>query len=161
MNTVANLLRKFQTLNPDAVSERAVAQTKDQLLTINKRQLFDGKLRTGQDLSPTYLEDPYFKTPAAAQRYSDWKDRITPNPKRKKGVANLFIDGTYHGSIEITVDGDIIHYGSTFAHADAIEAEFTENIYGVGGEYKSEYLDGSLRPAFKGLMEAATGLKLT
>lgn len=160
MNTIANLLRKFETLDTDKVSERAVDQTKGQLLDENKAQLFAGKLNTGQNLTPTYQEDPYFKTPGAAQRYSDWKDRITPNSDRESGVPNLFINGTFFASISIVVDGQVISFDSSFAPSIAIAQKFTDNIYGLGGKYKAEYVDDDLRPVFKVGMEQATGLKL-
>lgn len=161
MNTIANLLRNFSALDTDKVSAVAVDQTKGQLLDENKAQLFAGKLNTGQNLSPTYQEDPYFKTPAAAQRYSDWKDRITPNSERESGVPNLFINGTFFASISIAVDGQIITFDSSFAPSVAIAQKFTDAIYGLGGKYKQEYVEQDLRPVFKVGMEQAIGLKLT
>jgi hypothetical protein len=160
MKTIKNLIRNFQALNTDIICEQSVDATKEALLDENKVQLFDGKLKTGNDLSPTYLEDPYFKTPEAAQRFSDWKDRITPNSNRRRGVPNLFIDGTFYGTWSITVDGNIIRRTSTFHSADAILSVFTPDIFGLGGLYKSYYLNESLRPTFKKFMEGATGLKL-
>lgn len=161
MNTIANLLRKFETLDTDKVSAVAVDQTKGQLLDENKAQLYAGKLNTGQNLSPTYQQDPYFKSPASAQRYSDWKDSITPNSERESGVPNLFIKGTFFASISIVVDGELINFDSFFAPASDIERKFTANIYGLGGKYKQEYVNKDLRPAFKSEMERSTGLKLT
>ena len=131
----------------EQVCEGAVNQTKEDLLSLNKTQMFDGKTKTGQDITPSYLDDPYFKSRESAQRYSDWKDSITPNPKRKKGTPNLFIVGTYHNSLEIKVGNGQIDTRSSFVKASSIEAKFGGDIYGLGGEYKEEYIGDNLAPA--------------
>jgi len=154
MRTINNLLQAVEKTSIETVCGSAVNATKEPMLTLNKQQLYDGKTRSGNDLSPTYLEDPYFKSREAAQRYSDWKDEITPNPKRKKGVPNLFIVGAFHNSIGVKVMAGNIEFSSSFPKAQSIEEKFTEGIYGLGGEYKGEYLVKNLAPAVNtGLIE--------
>jgi hypothetical protein len=142
-----SLITKFESLNTDAICKSAMNQTKGALLRENKLQLYAGKLRTGQDLYPTYLDDPYFSSREAAQKYSDFKDRITPNPERKKGVPNLFIIGTFYASIDIEIGADFVEYESDFQGFPSIKQEFSGNIFGLGGKYKTAYLNNSLRPA--------------
>jgi hypothetical protein len=123
----------------------SVVETKETLLALNKEQLLEGKNKYGLDLAPTYLDDPYFKSREAAQRYSDWKDRITPNPKRKKGVPNLFIVGTYHNSIEATLQGNKLEVTASFSQAKSIENKYT-GLYGLSAPFKQRYIETDVRP---------------
>jgi hypothetical protein len=99
------------------------------------------------DISPTYFQDPFFKSQEAAQRYSDWKDRISPKTSRKRGVPNLWINGFFHSTISISVNGQSIMYDSTFSGADDIERKFAK-IYGLNAEMRKEYIKNFLRPDF-------------
>ena len=85
-----------------------IENTKEQILIKNKQQLMEGIKGDGNEITPSYLNDPYFKTKESAQRYSNWKDKITPNSKRKSGTPNLYINGFYHNTIEINVKGEKI-----------------------------------------------------
>lgn len=128
---------------------------------INLQQLYAGKTRAGIDLSPTYLEDPYFDDKggiAAAQRYSDWKDRISPNSKRRPGVPNLFINGYYYASRRAVIAGDKIVYSSSYIEPEII-GKYGEGVYGLGGEYKAEFLSVHIRPELNAEITKATGLK--
>jgi hypothetical protein len=108
----------------------------------------EGKRRDGKDISPSYFEDPWFKSIESATAYSEWKDRITPNTKRKKGVPNLFIVGTFHKSITLDISGDSIKFHSSFPEAADIERKFTGMIYSLNVEKRTEYVREFLRPAF-------------
>lgn len=159
MPTALDMLNNFKAMNLTDVAEEVLNKTSGVALEANKDQLYDGKLSTGEDISPTYLEDPYFKSKEAAQRYSDWKDEITPNPRRKKGVPNLFITGPFYASIQVQAEGGGLAYKSGFPAAPSIESKFSVNIYGLGGEYRSEYLDTALEPEWQQRIEFETGLK--
>ena len=45
---------------------------------IVQEQLYSGVDGNGNYLSPTYDDDPYFKTPEHSRWYKNWKERITP-----------------------------------------------------------------------------------
>lgn len=146
MRTINNLLTAVEKIDIGQTCSASVDTTKNDYLQKNRDQLFDGKTKSGADLSPSYLDDPYFKSPEAAQRYSDWKDRITPNDKRKKGVPNLFINGTFYRSLLVQVQGEEIKTESTFSESSDIVSKFSGDIYGLGGSYKSEYIVENLAP---------------
>ena len=114
----------------------ALQENEEQLLALNRQQLFEGKDSQGKDLSPTYLEDPYFKTKEAAQRYSDWKDKITPSSKRKSGVPNLYINGMFHNSIDATITVQGITTDSDAPFSSGVEGKFGTVIYGLNDEKK-------------------------
>jgi hypothetical protein len=145
MQTIISLYQKVQTLE---------AQTDH-----NREQLLAGKTRDGRDLSPTYQEDPFFKSPEAAQRYSDWKDRITPNANRKPGVPNLFINGRLHNAFEVKIQGQNVFYSANVPYGGKVEEKFSDKIYGLGGVYKMEYLNESLGPVFRSSITSIIGLK--
>lgn len=152
MATIKQFKKRVQNLNAGAVAQKSLTATADQLLELNSQQMLDGKRRDGQDISPTYLEDPFFKSKKQAQAYSDWKDRITPSSVRKKGVPNLYINGTYHGSIEVDVSGEALLFSSSFPGASDIDRTFPL-IHGLNSEYRTIYVTDSLRPKFMELMK--------
>jgi hypothetical protein len=157
MVTVLGLYNKIKQLNTDKICEETISETLPGLLALNKEQLLEGKTSKGKDM-PSYLSDPYFKSLKSAKAYSDWKDKITPNPKRKPGISNLFIVGTFHDSIEATLKGVKIGYEATFRGPE-IESK-NPDIYGLNDEKKAVYKDQYTAPTFKKKIEAATGLKL-
>jgi hypothetical protein len=159
MATIRGLYKRVRTFDAGTAAEKAMQLTAPQLLDENQTQLFDGKLRDGNDLSPSYLTDPYFKTPLAALNYSNWKDHITPNPNRRPGVPNLFIDGTFYSTQRIKINGENIVYTSSFKDASAILAKFSGLIFGLGGPYRRKYLNESLRPEFSNQVYLGIGIR--
>lgn len=159
MSTIHALRRRLTDLDTGKIITEAMVENAPLLGEINLSQLYAGKTRKGIDLSPTYQEDPYFDDKgglAAAQAYSDWKDRITPSSERRPGVPNLIINGFYYASRKVVVTGSgVINYGSDYLD---LTAKYGEEIDGLGGKYKKEFLD-TLNPAIKAAITAATGLK--
>lgn len=145
-----------QTLEGSVV--RAIDDTSDQILFLNQKQLYAGRLSDGSPVSPGYLEDPYFKSEASAQRYSDWKDQITPNEERPPGVPNLFINGYFYKSWSIKASADKITFESSDPDAMDIEEKFSNKIYGLDDENMDEYRGQTFFPAFKEEIQAQTGL---
>jgi len=158
MLTINGLYEKVKAVNTDKVIDTAFQNSVSDLGEINKVQLFDGKGNDGQNLTPSYFDDPYFKSRESAQRYSDWKDKITPNPKRQSGTPNLFINGKYYDSRSVFLRGQNIVYDATFKGIE-IEGKYAGKVDGLGGDYKKQFLDESLRQNFNKEISAATGLK--
>lgn len=149
MITIKSIADKFRALNTDKIIDESLAETKEAFIKANKKQLLEGKRSDGNDITPSYLDDPYFKTRESAQRYSDWKDRITPNPKRKSGTPNLFIKGPFHNSIDVSFNRDTISFDASFHAANAIEDKYTSKIFGLGGDIKKDYLNNDLSPVIQ------------
>lgn len=148
MITASALLEKWTQIDVELIAEVSVANTKEEMLDLNLEQMMEGKTKEGTDISPSYLEDPYFKSRESAQRYSDWKDKITPNPKRKKGVPNYYINGQYHSSIEIEVNGESIDFSSSFSGAADIAQKTGGKLFGLNAEKRVPYIDNYLRKEF-------------
>jgi hypothetical protein len=157
--TIRGLYNRLQQVDVDKIAEECMEQSADELLIYELDQLLDGKTSTGEDITPSYLDDPYFKSREAAQRYSDWKDRISPASNRKKGTPNLRINGYYHNTIRVhAADGKVI-WSSSFSGANDIERKF-QKIYGLNKESRQEFIPLILRPVFKQKIQQATGLKM-
>jgi hypothetical protein len=158
--TIRGLYNKLQAVDHDKIARETMEGSEEELNQYNLQQLIDGKRNDGLDISPTYLEDPFFKTREQAQAYSDWKDKISPrSSKRKKGVPNLFINGFYHRSRQVRIVGDKIIYSSYYSEAPDIEQTF-KNIDGLNPESRKKFIPFVLRPVFNHLIEQATGLKI-
>jgi len=160
MGTMHSLYRKVKDLDTDKIITDVVTENVGVLGEINLSQLYAGKTRLGIDLSPTYQEDPYFDDKggiAAAQAYSDWKDEITPSSERRPGVPNLIINGFYYASRKVIVNASKIIYTSDYIEDDLRE-KYGDEINGLGGKYKEEFLD-TLRPGLHAQISELTGLK--
>lgn len=71
----------------------------DELVELQKDQLYAGQNAIGNPLAPSYFNDPYFKSPITAAKYARFKDRLnqrSENPifkKKEFETPNLIITG--------------------------------------------------------------------
>jgi dihydroorotase len=142
------MIQNLEQLDVKKIAADALDESRSEFIALNREQLLEGRLSTGDDISPSYFEDPYFKTPESAKRYSDWKDKITPHPKRNKGTPNLFIIGSFHQSIGMEVDGDEFEMMSDYKDAGSILSKFSEDIFGLNEEKAEALIDKTLAPTF-------------
>jgi hypothetical protein len=157
--TIRGLYNRLQTIDTDRIARESIEGTEEEIREYNLQQLLEGKTNQGTDISPTYLQDPFFKTREQAQAYSDWKDRISPRTNRRPGVPNLYINGYYHSSRRVQIVGDKIVYDSDWNEGKEIEQKF-KNINGLNPESRRKYIPFVLRPVFNHLIQQATGLKM-
>lgn len=160
--TVLAMIRRFEKLDTDLVIVHSMQQSEQDIRDINLEQMYDGKNNLGVDITPSYLNDPYWDDHGgrpAAQAYSDWKDKITPNPRRTPGTPNLFINGYFHSSLSVLVKGDSVIWNSSFNAEPDIRSRF-KHIYGLGGRYKKIFLKDYLAPILSEKVYDAVGLKM-
>lgn len=136
-------------MNTDVISEKAIEETADDLQRINKEQLLAGYDKKGELIGS--------KKPYQNPDYAFYK--ANKNPLPGLGNPDLFDTGAFYEGFETIVQGDSIIQDSTDEKAPELEAKYGEDIFGLGGKFKEEYLDESLRTAFKRAIESATGLK--
>lgn len=156
--TIKALYRRVTTIDTDLISEQSIDETIDEIRRFNLLQLLDGKTNTGADITPSYFQDPFFKTPLAAMKYSKWKDEISPPSNRKTGTPNFYINGFYHGTIQVRRQGDVIVTGSNTPIGKSIEAR-QPKLYGLSPASRKEYIPLVLMPRFKMKMKQAIGIK--
>lgn len=159
MATILGMKRRFEKLDTDVLIRESVEENAGNLRELNLRQLYDGKTSKGTNIRPSYFEDPYFANYQQAAAYSDWKDKITPNPRRTPGTPNLFINGFYHRSREVAVSGDTIVHKSRWSEGDDIERKFAD-IDGLGGPYKESFLKNYVMPVLSDKLYRLVGLKI-
>jgi hypothetical protein len=126
------------------------------LLRLQKDQLYAGQDAQGNGLRPTYQEDPYFKTRDAAQRYSDWKDRLHQrehNPlflKRPSGTPNLIITGSwFYDTLIADVNGGALHVRSDSWLFGKLEAKYGQALLGLSSVALRYYVEEILFPRLK------------
>lgn len=158
--TCAEAIRRLERLDQSLENSviKAIEQTSDDLLTLNQQQLYAGRLSDGSPVTPGYLEDPYFKSQESAQRYSDWKDEITPNDERPPGVPNLFINGRFYQSWTIRASAEKITFESSDPDAMDIEERFGEKMYGLDDENMDTYRRDNFFPVLKEEITSETAL---
>jgi hypothetical protein len=158
--TIRGLYNKISAVDTNKIAHETIEGTEEEIRQYNLQQLLDGKTNLGTDIKPTYLEDPFFKTQAEAQAYSDWKDRISPPSNRRKGVPNLRINGYYYSTRTVQIVGDKIVYRSPFGEIFTDIDEKYKNLDGLNPESRKKFIPFVLRPVFNHLIQQATGLKM-
>ena len=108
--TAQGLINQYKAIDLQKIVNESLEENIPLMLSINKNQLWDGKNADGSDITPSYLDDPYFKTQKQAIVYANWKWRITPNPKRNKYTPNLFINGYAYSTFQIAMQGNKLMY---------------------------------------------------
>lgn len=138
MATITEMLNRARSINLIQEGSIVLEDTKQAYLDINRDQTQSGRTNTGELITPSYTEDPFFKSPESALRYSRWKDRITPHPDRPSGTPNLFINGAYQSGWDIRINAGKIEHTGYSPLTSAIEAKF-RNIRGLSPDRQSEY----------------------
>lgn len=149
MATLSQLIQKYDPKNIGPAIAVAGYKTGPIYSDKLREQLLTGKGSDGKDLTPGYLEDPYFKTRGAAARYAAWKQKITPNPLRNLNAPNLFIVGTYHRSLFSFFTGDAYVIESLAGFGAAIEKKYSGKATKLGGVQRAEFINEQLLPELK------------
>lgn len=157
--TLHELQRRLNNFDLVNILSECVDETGDELIELNREQLLHGRDKHGDYLSPKYSEDPYFKTPESAKRYAQWKASIEPKRDKPFDVPNLFITGRYHRSIDITVGPTTYDITSSDPNASSIESKFSEDVYGLGGEFREMYIEDQLFERLKSKVTKRLGFK--
>lgn len=131
------VLRRLEKVDEPAAVVTVLQRKSPELLELNREQLLEGKGRDGEDLTPSYFDDPFFKTQEAAARYSAWKDLITPNAKRKSGTPNLIIDGQWvHNVLRVGVDANKLTFAIDSPIGEKIFAKYGARVAGLNDASK-------------------------
>lgn len=119
------------------------------LVELQKDQLYAGQNEKGGRLAPSYLNDPFFKTPAAALRYAQFKDKLNQrreNPifgKKDFEVPNLIVTGTlFYDTIFADVQNDKLIISARSSIISKLETKYPD-LLGLNMTalkfYKEEY----------------------
>lgn len=152
----AEMFRRFADGYPGLV-EKVIQANRDFAEMAVREQMESGLDGNEKELRPNYLNDPYFKTRADAERYMRWKERLTPPKQSVLGLRerpvktpNLRINGSYHQSIQaVPVAGGVRLGSHGTGFAPGIEGKYGNALYKVGRTAKRKFYRDHLRRALK------------
>lgn len=154
---VLELRNNLLALNiPEKIIELNEKHAKE-FIKANTDQMWDGQNPDGTDISPSYLDDPYFKTRKAAMAYANWKFKLTPNSKRNKYAPNLFINGYFYDTLVLNAKKPAIEVHDAFGSQVATSHP---KALGVSMENLSDIAKRVYLPDFFKYLEDKTGLKV-
>lgn len=146
MLTISTLLNNFRTLNTDTIIRESLEETKPDFIKSNKDQLKGGITNDDKRIAPRYR----------SKGYADYKEGLNPLPGN--GIPDLFVTGAFYEGIDETVETDSLKIFSTDEKGPQLEEKY-KNIFGLGKNFKNQYLTHSLRPTVMSKISDFTGLK--
>lgn len=116
----------------------ALVNHPDDILDLQKQQLFAGLASNGQDIRPYYSEDlkpsGYFHSVETAKRYSAWKQSGINYPysvNRNPDAPNLYINGRFHDELGVQFDVQTVGIVGTTGYSKGIIAKYGVNTFGL------------------------------
>lgn len=158
MATALEMKARLQKLDISAIVAKVSAENKEIFAEANKSQLLAGKDRRGEDM-PRYRDDPYFENAQKAQEYEDWKTKISPSPDKDPGVMDLYIDGTYHNTIQSDVIGNKVDIKSSSQIYPDIMFKTGGMAHGVNPDSARLLWKHVIGPAARKEVSTETGIK--
>ena len=114
-----------------------VVDHEEDILDLQKLQLFQGKASNGEDIRPYYTEDlkpsGFFNSVESAKRYSDWKQTIN-YPRladRNADAPNLFINGKFHSELAVSFGSDSVVVAGSTSYANEIVDKYGLETFGL------------------------------
>lgn len=145
MGAISNLRARVQRVNDGLKSgeliRNVVIRHPDDILELQKIQLFQGLASDGEDIRPYYSEDlkPYgrFYTVESAGRYAAWKMDGINYPysvKRNPDAPNLYISGRFHDELGVQFNADSVGIVATTGYSKGIVEKYGPETFGLMAE---------------------------
>lgn len=165
MGILDDLLTRVRTvesgLKGGSLVRDAIVNHGEDILDLQRQQLFEGKASSGEDLRPYYSEDikprGWFHSVESAGRYAAWKDSVISYPysaQRNPDAPNLYVDGKFHSEIGVQFGTDAVEVIPETNYAKTIMTKYGLRSFGLMGQKWTELFEK--RGAFTELMQ---GLK--
>ena len=110
----------------------------DDILELQRQQLFSGLTSTGEDIRPYYSEDlkpsGFFRSKESAARYTAWKKDGISYPyraNRNPDAPNLYINGRFHDELGVQFAADTVGVVPTTSYASNIVAKYGISTFGL------------------------------
>lgn len=121
-----------------AMVRSVVMMHPDDILELQKMQLFQGLASNGKDIRPYYSEDlkpsGYFHSVESAGRYAAWKKDGISYPyraNRNPDAPNLYINGRFHSEIGVQFAADTVGIVPETPYAAGIMAKYGISTFGL------------------------------
>lgn len=127
-------------------AKNSLQQNEDEIMRLQREQLFSGKRADGQDIRPYYSEDlqsngGFFKTPQSAKNYTLWKANMSypSSAPRQMDAPNLYINegsgaGRFHKELGVEFTSDSMIIKGTTPYADKIVDKYGLDTFGLSDE---------------------------
>lgn len=145
MATALDLLKKLEAFDLEETIEKCFELTEDDIADTQREQMLHGENSQGEDIG-------YYRNSA----YAELKERLNP---LAGGTVDLKITGDFHKGIYATVIGEELVISSFDEKTDDLEQKYGDEIFGINDNYRTDYIDQELRPAFEQAVERELGLK--
>ena len=114
-----------------------VVRHPDDIMDLQRQQLFGGLASSGEEIRPYYSEDlkptGYFRNAESAARYAAWKADGINYPyeaSRNPDAPNLYINGRFHSELGVQFNGDSVAVIGTTGYAKGIVAKYGIETFG-------------------------------
>ena len=142
MGILNDLRSRVQYVNDGLISGELVRNVivghSDDILELQKLQLFQGLAADGQDIRPYYSEDlkptGYFHSVESAGRYAAWKCDGINYPysvQRNPDAPNLYITGKFHDELGVQFTNETVGIIPTTPYAAGIMAKYGITTFGL------------------------------
>lgn len=146
MQTITSLYQKLQTLDTDQIIQQSMEQTKDVLADLNVEQMNKGLNAKGEKIGEYRSE-----------AYAEMKHSMNPLPGF--GIPDLRLTGAFYRGTSVSISGQKVIIDSSDEKSADLQEKYGEEIFGLSGVYKREYLNESLGPIFRKSITSVIGLK--
>ena len=124
------------------VIDKTVEKEQDVLLSLNRDQMLLGRNTDGDPFTPSYLDDPYFKTSEQAQAYANMKKALESihrsrienpinYPDKDSNTPNLIVTGPFQDSMFIQSESDSFFIDSRYEDSGDIENKYNGKVFGL------------------------------
>lgn len=165
---IRDLIKRYDRIRKkitdiDSTIDEVVEKNKDVLLSLNRDQMLLGRDAKGNELSPSYLNDPYFDNAAQAQAYAAMKQRLeakhnarienpTIYPAKNRTTPNLIVTGPFQDNMFIITSPGKFTIGSTYVDSGDIERKYNNEVFGIAPGSVMFFYDNYLKPALMRLI---------
>lgn len=142
--TLGDLSNRLSTLQGqlNAFARLSLQEREDEILDLQKRQLFAGKASSGDDIRPYYSEDlkangGFFKSPQSAKKYAMYKAQLDypVNVPRQFDAPNLYINGhLVHDNIGLEFTEEYMRVKGNTSEAQRVMDKYGEQTFGLSSE---------------------------
>lgn len=139
-------MRRVESLDLRGETTRVFEERNPEIIDMNTGQLSEGKTSIGENITPEYYQD----------EYANLKQMLNPTPPL--GTPDLNLTGGFYGGFQIEVKSDSLQFSSTDTKAEDLVKKYSDNIFGLTKENKTQFSFGYLFADLKDYITKTTGL---
>lgn len=144
LSVLNKLLNRVEALASSLDSGEALGnilrERSEDILTLQRIQLLEGRASSGEDLRPYYSEDlkpgGYFYSTDSAGRYAAWKGSLSYpySVQRNEDAPNLYINGRFHSELDVQFLPDGVAIVAGTGYAEGIMMKYGFDNFGLTPE---------------------------